>query len=73
VTLPILIRKSTGEIIDGERRWRAEKAAGKKTIQVRVYDVDEFEADEIRLTTQLQRVDLSDREKEDATYTYTLC
>jgi ParB/RepB/Spo0J family partition protein len=64
---PILIRKATREIIDGERRWRAEKAAGAKTVHVRVYNVEEAEASEIRLTAQLQRVDLNDSEKEAAT------
>jgi ParB family chromosome partitioning protein len=65
---PILVRKQTREIIDGERRWRAEKSAGRKHVAVRIFDVDEHEAKEIRLTAQLQRVALNEREKEDAIF-----
>jgi ParB family chromosome partitioning protein len=65
LTEPIIIRKANKHIIKGERRWRAEKAAGRKTIQVRIYDVDEFRAKEMRLE---QEADISDREKEDAFY-----
>jgi ParB/RepB/Spo0J family partition protein len=65
---PILVRKEGLEIIDGERRWRSLRGNGAATIVARIYDVDEPTAAEIRLTAQMQRVDLSDREKEDALY-----
>lgn len=49
LTEPILVRRADGTIIKGERRYRAEKLAGAKTLPVRVYDVDELTAGEMRL------------------------
>ena len=57
---PILVRATaTGyEIIAGERRWRAARAAGLAEVPVVVNDVDEGASFEISLIENLQRADL---------------
>lgn len=61
VIQPVLVRKK-GEgfqLIAGERRWRACKAAGIKLIPAIVQDVDERKVMEIALVENLQREDLN--------------
>ncbi len=61
VIQPILVRKRSGqgyEIIAGERRWRASKAAGQKNIPAIVLDVDDRQAMEIALIENIQRQNL---------------
>lgn len=55
---PILVRPTnTGsyEIVCGERRWRASKAAGKETIAARIVHLDDAEALEIAVIENVQR------------------
>jgi len=49
---PILVHKSTREIIDGERRWRAAKDVSVATIPVEFYDVSDFKAMVLRINAQ---------------------
>ena len=59
---PILVRtKATGgyEIIAGERRWRASRIAGLRTVPVVVREMDEREVMEVALIENLQREDLN--------------
>ncbi len=59
---PIVVRPledGTYQIIAGERRWQASKAADIKTVPVRVVDVDEGKALELALIENLQRSDLN--------------
>lgn len=59
---PILVRsKPTGgyEIIAGERRWRASRIAGLRTVPVVIKEMDEREAAEVALIENLQREDLN--------------
>ena len=65
LTEPILVRRADHTIIKGERRYRAEKLAGAKTLPVRVYDVDELTAGEMRLQGEAAT---PDREYEEALY-----
>lgn len=61
VIQPILVRKRAGqgfEIIAGERRWRATKAASLKKIPAIVLDVDDKQAMEIALIENIQRQNL---------------
>jgi ParB family chromosome partitioning protein len=60
---PILVREDAGDaetftIIVGERRWRAAKLAGRKTVPVMVRHAEDAEAFELALVENLQREDL---------------
>lgn len=62
VITPILVHRSENgfyKIIAGERRWRASKLAGKKTIPSIIKDYDEMKVCEISLIENLQRQDLN--------------
>ena len=59
---PILVRQmadGTYQIIAGERRWQASKAAGLKKVPVRVKEVDADQALELALIENIQRSDLN--------------
>lgn len=62
VVQPIVIRKSNNdkyEIVAGERRWRASKIAGLKTIPAVVKELEDDEFAEIALIENLQRENLN--------------
>jgi ParB/RepB/Spo0J family partition protein len=62
VLQPILVRPlddNEFQLIAGERRWRASKAAGLATIPALVEDIDDDTALEIAIIENLQREDLS--------------
>ena len=61
VITPITLRRVDKgyEIIAGERRWRAARKAGLKTIPAIVLDIDEKKAYQISMVENLQREDLS--------------
>lgn len=62
VVQPIVIRKSSKdkfEIVAGERRWRASKIAGLKTIPAVVKELEDDEFAEIALIENLQRENLN--------------
>lgn len=62
VLLPLVVTSKgdgTYQIIAGERRWRAAKLAGLKTLPVIVRTLKELEQLEIALIENVQRVDLS--------------
>ncbi|HJP90130.1 MAG TPA: ParB/RepB/Spo0J family partition protein [Candidatus Limnocylindrales bacterium] len=62
VLQPILVRpldEGGFQLIAGERRWRASKAAGLATIPALVEDIDDDTALEISIIENLQREDLS--------------
>ena len=62
VLQPILVRPlgdNEYQLIAGERRWRATKAAGLTTIPALVEDIDDDTALEISIIENLQREDLS--------------
>ena len=62
VLQPILVRPlgaNRYQLIAGERRWRASKAAGMTTITAIVEDIDDDTALEISIIENLQREDLS--------------
>ncbi|MBR1840533.1 MAG: ParB/RepB/Spo0J family partition protein [Alphaproteobacteria bacterium] len=68
VLQPLLLR-SKGEkyeIIAGERRWRAAKMAGLKTVPAIIKDLNDQETLEIALIENLQREDLSAVEEAEA-------
>lgn len=62
VISPIVVKKLDNgfyKIIAGERRWRASKIAGKKTIPAIIKDFDDKETLEVALIENLQRENLS--------------
>ena len=62
VITPILVQKSENgfyKIIAGERRWRASKLAGKKTIPAIIKEYNKEEFYEVSLIENLQRQDLN--------------
>ena len=62
VLTPILVQKGDNgfyKIIAGERRWRASKLAGQKTIPAIIKDFDETKVHEVALIENLQRRDLN--------------
>lgn len=61
VLQPILVRKKADkyEIVAGERRWRAAKLAGLKTIPVIVKDLTDSQTLELALIENIQRDNLS--------------
>lgn len=68
VVQPIIVRKEGARfiIVAGERRWRASKMAGLKTIPVVVKDLSDKEVMEIALIENLQREDLNPIEEAEA-------
>ncbi|MBB3950980.1 ParB/RepB/Spo0J family partition protein [Aureimonas jatrophae] len=60
VVQPILARRVEGrlEIVAGERRWRAAKAAGLKDVPVVVREIDDRQSLEIAIIENVQRADL---------------
>ncbi len=59
---PITVRKEADGkyiIISGERRWRASKLAGKKTIPAYIREADDKELHEMALVENIQRQDLN--------------
>ena len=65
VIQPILLKEENGgyKIIAGERRWRAAKSAGIKTIPALIKDVSHKEATELALIENIQREDLNPLEE----------
>ena len=62
VLQPILVRplgNNEYQLIAGERRWRASRAAGLTTIPALVEDIDDATAMEISIIENLQREDIS--------------
>ena len=61
VIMPIVVNKKGDKymIIAGERRWRASRLAGKKTVPAIVKDYSERQIKEISLIENLQREDLN--------------
>ena len=61
VIMPIVVNKKGDKymIIAGERRWRASKLAGRKTVPAIVKDYTERQVKEISLIENLQREDLN--------------
>lgn len=59
---PILVRRMENgsyQIVAGERRWQASKAAGLSTVPVRIKEVDDNQALELALIENIQRSDLN--------------
>src|SRR6185312_178042 len=66
VVQPILVRPQANgrfQLIAGERRWRASKLAGKKTIPAILRQVSDEQALEITIVENLQRADLNAMEQ----------
>lgn len=66
VVQPILVRPQANgrfQLIAGERRWRASKQAGKKTIPAILRQVSDEQALEITIVENLQRADLNAMEQ----------
>jgi ParB family chromosome partitioning protein len=65
VVQPIIVRKigNAYQIIAGERRWRASRLAGKKTIPAIVKECSNLEVMELALIENLQREDLNSIEE----------
>lgn len=68
VLQPVLVREKDDlyEIIAGERRWRAAKIAGLKTVPAVVRKLDDLQVAEISLIENLQREDLTPVEEAQA-------
>ena len=65
VIQPLIVRKSGNqyEIVAGERRWRAAKTAGLKSVPVVVRDYDEEAMMEVAMIENIQRHDLNPLEE----------
>ncbi len=62
VLQPVLVRplgRDRYQLIAGERRWRASRAAGRETIPALIEEIDDDTALEISIIENLQREDLS--------------
>lgn len=60
----VLTKQGEGyEIVAGERRWRASKIAGKKTVPAIIRSHEELEKLEVAIIENVQRVDLSPMEQ----------
>lgn len=68
VVQPIIVKKEPGgySIIAGERRWRAARIAGLKTIPAIIKDMSSLEIMETALVENLQREDLNPIEEAEA-------
>jgi len=68
VVQPVIVRKTGNQyqLITGERRWRAAKLAGLKTIPAVIRDVSEFKQLEWALIENIQREDLNPIEEASA-------
>ena len=69
---PITVRpldKGYYQIIAGERRWRASRAAGLKEVPVRILEADDKLAMELALVENLQREDLNPMEEAEGYHT----
>ena len=68
VVQPVIVRKSGNQyqLITGERRWRAAKLAGLKTVPAVIREVSEFKQLEWALIENIQRQDLNPIEEASA-------
>jgi ParB family chromosome partitioning protein len=69
VVQPIIVRAAGGdryEIVAGERRWRAAREAGLKTVPVVIKTLDERGAMAVALVENIQRADLNPLEEAEA-------
>ncbi len=68
IVQPIIVKKENDiyRIIAGERRWRAAKVAGLKTVPAIIKDLDDREIVEVALIENLQREDLNPIEEAEA-------
>lgn len=68
VVQPIIVRRSGShyQLIAGERRWRAAREAGLKTVPAVLKDVSEYKTLELALIENIQRADLNPIEEASA-------